>query len=767
MPATFVRELAGTARLACIASLFATSSLLWANRPASPADTLPAVARNVESVAEGVEHVHEFHTSGPLNVHLLKVDLGTSGISVGAALGRGRLFTGATVEEMAMAAERPDRHVLGAINADFWKNSPAMFTPVNIFVADGMTARLPSAPAPRAVFGRTHDGSFFMRPLTARLSVSAQGRRLSQVKLNEPVTSSGAVLYDRLFGREISLKRFRRAYALELEGDRFVPNEPVTARVVEALELTSATVSGRKLVLGLHSGAASALGRLAPGSEVQLRLTVPEIKGPIELAVGGGPMLLRDGRLGIDWRQEKMIENFAADNQPRTAAGLSKDGKTLVLMTVDGRQPAVSVGMSLYELALYLREAGCWTAMNFDGGGSTTMVVRGDVVNRPCDRLGPRRVVNAILVLEEGPTGPLHMLELLPRDFVLKVPAGARTMLTCRGRDSRGNPVQLLPEFVRWQGSGEVGTLSAAGTTCTLTAAARPTTGTVTVRYEDARSSGTQPSTQKTVAVVELTTITVEPAPLVLSSGEDVLLNIAAETKEGPLHVDNSMVELIPGDDVVTVTRQRLHARRRGEGCLEVGVGTFRTHVPYYVDEATTVTICGFDDDLTTKLLGTRFDAKKTAVRLEKKRQREGRGCLAWRYAMTYGGTTRVVLPVNLRIDGQPAKLSVWIYGDGKEAWLRGEAVDARGQRFLVDFTNGSEGIYWKNQWRRVEIPMHSLVPRPTNAGAKPVFPLRITQLYLAQDQEALKAQGEILLDRLEAIYPPASSGLKCPDAAH
>ncbi|UKI38697.1 MAG: phosphodiester glycosidase family protein [Clostridiales bacterium] len=60
---------------------------------------------------------------------------------------------------------------------------------------------------------------------------------------------------------------------------------------------------------------------------------------------------------------------------PRTALGLDKDGKTLYLITVDGRQ-ADSIGVSLAELSEILINNGIYNAINLDGGGSTTMVAK-------------------------------------------------------------------------------------------------------------------------------------------------------------------------------------------------------------------------------------------------------------------------------------------------------------------------------------------------------------------------------------------------------
>lgn len=115
------------------------------------------------------------------------------------------------------------------------------------------------------------------------------------------------------------------------------------------------------------------------------------VGGVPELVVGGVPI---DDYFG--WR-------FCSVRHPRTALGLSDDRRTLILVTVDGRS-SESAGMTCPELADLMAELGAHHALNLDGGGSTAMVVGGDVVNRPSD--GSERVVgNHLGVVVNGATG--------------------------------------------------------------------------------------------------------------------------------------------------------------------------------------------------------------------------------------------------------------------------------------------------------------------------------------------------------------------------
>ncbi len=118
---------------------------------------------------------------------------------------------------------------------------------------------------------------------------------------------------------------------------------------------------------------------------------------PLPILLGAGPQLLRQGAVVLREQVESYAPSFLTDRAPRTAIGWQSDG-TILLVVVDGRQPQWSIGMTLTELAELMRDFGCQEALNLDGGGSTTMVVRDRVVNRPSDPTGERPVSDAILL---------------------------------------------------------------------------------------------------------------------------------------------------------------------------------------------------------------------------------------------------------------------------------------------------------------------------------------------------------------------------------
>ena len=105
-------------------------------------------------------------------------------------------------------------------------------------------------------------------------------------------------------------------------------------------------------------------------------------------AISGDRMLIEQGEIAGD------LDNNELD--PRTAVGLNKNGRFLILVVVDGRQPFYSNGATFVELAQILIDQGAFFAMALDGGGSSTLVIEGDngepvIMNSPIDNYIPGR----------------------------------------------------------------------------------------------------------------------------------------------------------------------------------------------------------------------------------------------------------------------------------------------------------------------------------------------------------------------------------------
>jgi hypothetical protein len=103
-----------------------------------------------------------------------------------------------------------------------------------------------------------------------------------------------------------------------------------------------------------------------------------------------GPLLMRDGAItycpgddaeGFSAGAGQFDSDITDGRHPRAAIGVSREAITVV--ACDGRRTGVDAGLDLLELARIMAGLGCDDAINLDGGGSTTLVHRGHLLNRP------------------------------------------------------------------------------------------------------------------------------------------------------------------------------------------------------------------------------------------------------------------------------------------------------------------------------------------------------------------------------------------------
>ncbi|HUF26335.1 MAG TPA: phosphodiester glycosidase family protein [Gemmatimonadaceae bacterium] len=357
------------------------------------APPIVADSARVALAAPGVVHRYYWLREGPWAVHVLDVDREACWTLTAAKAHEGAVGREPT---SAIVASQPElgRVAAGGINGDFFLLAPPG-VPVGAHVEAG---RVVAGPVARPVVLVDSAGVVRIDTLRAAGWLAAPGFGAEIVAWNRP-RANGLTLFDDGWGPATD----SATGALEVV---------ISARrrgVVLALDTVPAGVAippgGAVLAVGRGAPAIlrAQLGALRAGMDtvdVALALTPSH---PRE-AVGGFPILLRGGR-EVPGLESAGGEGFGPVRHPRTAVGIGAGGRRLFLVVVDGRQPPYSDGMTLGELAAFMRALGADDALNLDGGGSTAMAVAARrvggaprVVNRPSDREGERAVANALVV---------------------------------------------------------------------------------------------------------------------------------------------------------------------------------------------------------------------------------------------------------------------------------------------------------------------------------------------------------------------------------
>lgn len=346
-------------------------------------------------ITEGVTLVQDtqFTSDGWQKASILKIDLTNENLELTTLFDDRGIKRNSSVLTMAESAG-----AVAAVNADFfnWEGTPLGFT-----VSDGEVISSPSHDPGLAVLFEDTEGNVFTDYVDMHLTVTCPaGYEAEILHINKYHSMQSMVLYTSAWGGTTPGSHDGVSELVAVDG--------IVQEVRQGMDGVTVPENGFVLATSTYTST-YLVDNFQPGDEIVLSYTLTPDVGEIRNAVGGGSVLVKDGK-----RAE--FTNIVSGTHPRTAAGIDESGETLYLVTVDGRQTAMA-GMTQTALADYMISLGAFSAINLDGGGSTTMVARDgktgqpEVVNTPSE--GSLRAVSTALgVRYVGEAGTLATLEI-------------------------------------------------------------------------------------------------------------------------------------------------------------------------------------------------------------------------------------------------------------------------------------------------------------------------------------------------------------------
>jgi hypothetical protein len=374
---------------------------------------------STEVIADGVVHRRIIRAAGPWVINVVEVDLRNPDLVVESEHAGGIIRGRERTSSIARRESRPHHEVLAAVNADFFDLKTGE-NENNQIVRGQVEKGLALTQSPFDQFDNVHSQFAITtgrKPLIDRFVLDAawlsRWGPVSVSAVNTVPFSDALVLFNPYYGDTTPRDTLSTGVAelpLALagrRGDTLLYRVRGPARPGGAEGESGAGAGGTPIprdgaVLAGYGASGAAVRIIAGKPFVRIVLAMSPRRGEIRTLVGGWPRIVRDGRnvAAAADSVEGTFPSFAAKRHNRTAVGFSRDSTTLYLVAVDGRSKA-SVGMTLTELGDELLALGAYQALNLDGGGSTTMVVKGRVVNTPTDSTGERAVGNALLVVRK------------------------------------------------------------------------------------------------------------------------------------------------------------------------------------------------------------------------------------------------------------------------------------------------------------------------------------------------------------------------------
>jgi len=689
-----------------------------------------AAGQDAVPIAPGTTHRQLFRPEGPWVINIVESELAQPLLELHSVLGGGEKVGRSPLLEMLGTRASNGRVPVAGVNGDFFAMTGGNYTtvPLGFHVDNGELVTLPDPS--RSVFSRLADGSaqigvfkvnpWLMGPNDLLYPISA---------VNRPPEHGELALFTAKFGKQTRVYRPVTHFVLSGLSGPVKPGGEVTGRIAAMAVTEQTEIPAEGAVLAANGVAGYALRGLKVGDEVRIRTLMSPQVGEVRLAIGGGPRLVRDGRISVENRGERFAASFASRRHPRTGLGL-RDG-TLVLVTVDGRQPGYSDGMTLPEFAQLFVDLGCKEAMNLDGGGSTTMVVRNQVVNSPSDG-APRRVANGLgLFSTAPPTGEAVRIAIEPAEAT--VLSGGKLPLVVRGLDEYYNPVPLDPRQVRWD-SGGLGAIDEQGN-FVAASVSLPTAGMIIARH------GSMMASTVVCVVPAPTRVSLTPGRVTLAPTATQQFAVRAQDADNrPIQVPPERVvwRCEPAESGATISPQGLLKAppHQAELVVRASIAGVSGEARVLVGVVTSV-ILDFERPgewgFASVPSGLAGEVSVVADPLKK-----GNRCLRLKYDLSQGGGTRAAEAVlNLALP-ETRTISLRVMGDGQGCWLRARVRDGGDRSFPVDL---APRVDWSRQWRTVSAWL------PEDA----IPPFMLESVYLTEYHADRKPVGEIHLDDIGA----------------
>ncbi len=331
----------------------------------------------------------------PWSIHIFKLQRRRTDFEFCTTLGSGNTLGMATVSDQVKSLPQGWGQPIAAINGDFYENTDNYpGDPRDLQIRNGEVV---SAPAGHTCFWIDQNGCPHMTNVESQFRVMWPGGRSTMIGLNEKRPDNAAVLYTPTMGKSTHTSGGIELILENMPGESWHPLKVGEIRQAQIKEIRStgdSPLTDGSIVVSIGPELVESLPKLHRGSTVKINTeTNPDVSGA-EVAVGGGPMLVRKGK-PMTWPGFHI-------RHPRVALGWNKE--YFYLVEVDGRQRGLSAGMTFEELAAYMVKIGCEDAMNMDGGGSATLWVRGSVMNSPSE--GQERPgANALVIVHSKPKG--------------------------------------------------------------------------------------------------------------------------------------------------------------------------------------------------------------------------------------------------------------------------------------------------------------------------------------------------------------------------
>ncbi len=345
------------------------------------------LALPIPEVGPGLEYQHWRDGNIPWSIYILKIDRSRSDLKLKSVLAQDKVLGLSQMSSIIASMNFADAKPVAGVNGDFFvidDKNPYRGDPLGIHISDGEIISEPT----NISFWIDKNGNLNMGTVKSNIRVILSDGETFKVGLNRERKDSEAVIYTYRLG-DTTKTNGGTEFVLKCENSDRVTlqvGKRYFGKITDVNRIGNSTIEPDVIVLSVGNSIEEKFSKLKVGDQIEVVIeTDPDLSEAVT-AMGGSPILIQD--------HKKMVSD-QGDRHPRTAIGWND--KHFFMVVVDGRQPLISVGMSLKELTELMDKLGCIQALNLDGGGSSTFWLGGRTLNS-CSDGKERPIANALIL---------------------------------------------------------------------------------------------------------------------------------------------------------------------------------------------------------------------------------------------------------------------------------------------------------------------------------------------------------------------------------
>ena len=501
------------------------------------------------SVGPGT-HYTAIRLTGPhqQNVFFLKTDLKNPYIEVKQVLGHDSIYTGETPTNLAKRKTTPGAAYFAGTNGAFYDTGNGY--PIGGTMGDCEMAVIPDT---WNLFAIDENKIPEIGYMTYNGNVKFGSSTWTVTSFNHTRETNALVLYNRHNGKYTHTNIHGTEALIELlPGNAWGVNKTLHAKVlhIEQGKGNMAIPPGKAVLSGNGTSAAN-LNLLSVGDEIEINLN-----------------LIMDGTNKAPWAQMSAGDNYKTmlkngvvetasvwnERHPRTAIGYSIARDTLIFCVVDGRS-TVSDGVTTKELAQIMQSAGAYTAVNFDGGGSSCMHIDAyGNANSPSGGI-QRAVSNCVFLVSSAPSDP-KVTKIIPYQSTVSLPVYGEYIPQFYGYNQYGTLIGLdVSNKITLSCPPEIGTVSGNKFIATGTQS-----GNITATHADGATATIY------VDLVNVTKIDILLDSVIIDNRKDYYIEVEGTTNDGEIYpiLAESMEWIIQDPSVCKIENGILKALQNG-----------------------------------------------------------------------------------------------------------------------------------------------------------------------------------------------------------